>query len=170
MAVCDKCEKDVVLLKFDKEKREWLCECCYYGTSCENNAPMAKTFKPYVLRCGPINEKISDSDPNKIKDDLCGGFSTGVYIDSEKSQKKYYDQLGIRDIEKGEKIYSGTNTNNNMISDIISSELNNAIREQGLGNKIKIDVHETGKKKKPTPPVTAEFKEKKRRVYSFLKG
>lgn len=63
-------------------------------------------FEPYELKNGPIQKNLghlAEEDPNYIvaKD---GSGCDSVYIESKRAERKYFDMLGVRHPERGEKI------------------------------------------------------------------
>lgn len=68
---------------------------------------MIKEFEPYMLQHGPI-DTIPDDDPNKKLYYTDAGKRVAdmdsVYIANRAEEKRYYERMGIRSLEKGEKV------------------------------------------------------------------
>lgn len=103
MSECDQCHKETNRVKWRKNERDWVCLDCYYGTPTgEEGIPTVKTFEPYFLEHGPIH-MIPNTDPNKVQHPKTADLDK-VWVSSPAEERKYYKMLGIRNLERNEKI------------------------------------------------------------------
>ena len=99
---CAKCNGNSHHTRLNKESHEWLCLECYGREEMEIHGGI-RVFEPYVLRDGPM-DTIPDTDPNKVIDTESSRFADGVYLKNRSEERRYMNKLGLKHVEKGEKV------------------------------------------------------------------
>jgi len=106
MAECNGCKKEVHHTYYDKKDRKFYCIDCKADIVYQEDVDLHQ-FKPYDLKHGPI-DMIPSTDPNKKLYYTPEGKRVAdmdkIHISSRSEEKRYFELMNIRNLEKGEKV------------------------------------------------------------------